>query len=79
LSLRILFACVAGLSGMLIYLFVVLWAGDYVQLWHWALQVPFYVLAGFLWVFPVLRLIYWAARVTPPRRGAKDRAVRTRG
>jgi len=59
---RVLIACLAGFVGLLLYLAVVLWAGDHVQQWHWALQLPFYVLAGVAWVFPVRGLMYWAAR-----------------
>jgi hypothetical protein len=69
--LRILLACLIGLTGLFLYLLLVLWAGDHVQRWHWAVQVPFYVLAGFVWVFPIRRLIFWAARVSPPPRAPR--------
>ncbi|MFC3126548.1 DUF2842 domain-containing protein [Pseudoroseomonas globiformis] len=60
--MRVLLACLAGMAGLLVYLAMVLWAGDHVQGWHWALQLPFFVLAGFVWVFPIRRLMVWAVR-----------------
>lgn len=59
---RALIACLLGLLGLSLYLALVLRLGDWVQTQHWALQVPFYLLAGFVWVFPIRRLMYWAAR-----------------
>jgi hypothetical protein len=53
-------ALLVGSLGLLLYLGLVLWAGDWVQQQHWALQALFYVLAGFVWVFPVRSLIIWA-------------------
>ncbi|MBO1073605.1 DUF2842 domain-containing protein [Roseomonas marmotae] len=54
-------ALLIGFVGLLLYLFLVLWIGDWVQRLHWLLQIPFYVLAGFIWVFPVRALMFWAA------------------
>ncbi|MFZ6761549.1 DUF2842 domain-containing protein [Roseomonas sp. KE0001] len=59
---RILLATLLGLAGLLLYLGLVLWLGDRVQRLHWTLQLVFYVLAGFVWVFPIRRLMFWAAR-----------------
>jgi len=56
-------ALLIAFVGLSVYLGVVLWVGDWVQTLHWALQVPFYVIAGFAWVFPIKALIFWAARV----------------
>lgn len=55
-------ALLAGSIGLLLYLILVLWIGDWVQGLHWAVQLPYYVLAGFVWVFPIRALIYWALR-----------------
>lgn len=52
----------AALIGLTLYLWVVLWLGDHVQTWHWALQIPFFVAAGIGWAFPIKRLMFWAAR-----------------
>jgi len=30
--------------------------------WHWLLQIPYFVLAGTLWVLPARWLMFWAAR-----------------
>jgi hypothetical protein len=56
-------AVLVGSVGLLLYLLLVLWIGDWVQGLHWTLQVPYYVVAGFVWVFPIRSLIYWAAGV----------------
>lgn len=56
-------ALLIGFFGLLLYLAVVLWIGDWVQTLHWAIQVPYYVLAGFAWVFPIKALMFWAAGV----------------
>ncbi len=53
-------ALIIGFFGLIAYLVLVLWVGDWVQTLHWAIQVPFYVLAGFVWVFPVKALMLWA-------------------
>ena len=58
---RTLPAVLIGLLFLLLYLGLVLWAGDWVQTLHWALQVPFYVVAGFAWALPIRALMFWAA------------------
>jgi hypothetical protein len=58
-------ALVIGLLGFLLYIGLVLWIGDWVQGLHWAVQFLFYLLAGFVWVFPALWLIRWAIRPRP--------------
>ncbi|MBO1078666.1 DUF2842 domain-containing protein [Roseomonas haemaphysalidis] len=60
---RTLPAVLIGLLFLLLYLVLVLWLGDWVQTLHWALQVPFYVVAGFVWVLPIRALMFWAAGV----------------
>lgn len=59
---RILLACLAGFCFLALYLVVVLHLADWVLGLHWALQVPFFVLAGLAWVFPIRALMFWAAR-----------------
>ncbi|WP_160000672.1 DUF2842 domain-containing protein [Roseomonas sp. 18066] len=54
-------AILAALVGLTLYLWAVLWLGDRVQTLHWALQVPFFVVAGIAWAFPIRRLMFWAA------------------
>lgn len=66
---RTLLAWILGLLGLSAYLALVLWLADWVLTWHWALQIPYFVLAGTLWAWPVRSLMYWAAgRAPPPRR-----------
>lgn len=35
---------------------------------HWAVQLVYYFAAGIIWVFPVLRILVWAARDPEPNR-----------
>ncbi len=60
---RTLPAVLIGLLFLLFYLALVLWLGDRVQTLHWAVQVPFYVVAGIAWVVPIRALMFWAAGV----------------
>jgi len=59
---RALFAALVGLVGFVAYVGLVLRAGDWVNNWHWLVQFVFYALAGLVWVWPVRRLMVWAAR-----------------
>jgi len=58
---RILIASVAGLLGFFAYIVLVLRLADHVLGWHWAVQVPFFVLAGILWAWPAKWLMFWGA------------------
>jgi hypothetical protein len=64
---RTLPALLIGFVGLLLYLGIVLWLGDWVQQLHWALQVPFYLVAGMGWVVPTRALILWSAGVSRRR------------
>ena len=55
-------AAIAGLTGFLAYVVVVLLAADWVRHAHWAIELLFFALAGVLWVWPAKRLIAWAVR-----------------
>lgn len=50
-----------GLLGFFAYLVAVLALADAVLAWHWALQVPFFLLAGVAWAWPAYRLVLWSA------------------
>ncbi len=50
-----------GLLGFLAYIVAVMNLADLVVSRHWALQVPFFLVAGTLWAWPAHRLILWAA------------------
>lgn len=51
-----------GLLGFLAYLLAVLALADRVLAWHWALQVPFFLVAGTAWAWPAHKLVLWAGR-----------------
>lgn len=59
---RIAFAAAAGIIGFLLYIGLVVALADHVLGWHWLLQIPYFVLAGTLWVLPAKWLMFWAAR-----------------
>lgn len=56
-------ALLAGVVGFIAYIAVVVAVGDFFVNRHWAIQIIYYTATGFVWVFPVIRLIKWAARV----------------
>lgn len=55
-------ATVVGLVGFLVYVAVVVALADAVIPTHWALVAAYFLVAGFAWTWPALRLIKWAAR-----------------
>ncbi|MDQ1080047.1 DUF2842 domain-containing protein [Pseudoroseomonas cervicalis] len=65
---RPLIAWIIGILGLVAYLALVLRVGDWVLAQHWAVQIPYFVLAGTLWAWPVRALMYWGAGRTPPPR-----------
>ncbi len=53
-------------AGMLIILAIIaIWCVAVVSLsgvvgqWHWALQLPFYVVTGIVWIAPLKPLLRW--------------------
>ena len=42
-----------------LYIFVAAVLGDAVVLKHWAIQTVFFLIAGLLWIFPVMMIIRW--------------------
>ena len=59
-----------GTLGFLLYIGAAVALADHVVGRHWVLQTAYYVLAGVAWAWPAQRLIYWAARRSPPKRRA---------
>lgn len=55
-------ALLVGIIGFIIYIAVVVALGDFFVSRHWTIQVVYYTITGFFWVFPAIRLIKWAAR-----------------
>lgn len=60
-AMRAAMATMIGLVGFLLYVGGVLALADHVLGWHWALQAPFFVLAGIAWVWPARWLMIWGA------------------
>ncbi|WP_149540772.1 DUF2842 domain-containing protein [Siccirubricoccus phaeus] len=58
---RILLASLAGLLGFFLYVVLVLQAADWVLSLHWALQIPFFLIAGTAWAWPARWLMFWGA------------------
>jgi thiol:disulfide interchange protein len=58
---RIAIAVPVGLIAFLAYVGLVLMVADHVLGWHWALQAPFFLVAGIAWAFPAKWLMFWAA------------------
>lgn len=50
-----------GLLGFCLYIGMVVALADHVLGLHWALQVPYFLVAGVAWALPAHRLILWAA------------------
>ncbi|MFH5946453.1 DUF2842 domain-containing protein [Roseomonas sp. SXEYE002] len=59
---RVPLAVIAGILGFLLYIGVAVALADFVLPQHWLLQVLYFTLAGVAWVWPVGRLMRWAAR-----------------
>ena len=58
---RIAIAVPVGLFGFAAYVALVVTVADLVVTQHWALQVPFFLVAGIVWAFPAKWLMFWAA------------------
>ena len=55
-------ATVVGLVGFLAYVAVVVALADAVIPTHWSVVAIYFLVAGFAWTWPALRLIKWAVR-----------------
>jgi hypothetical protein len=58
---RTAIAVPVGIIGFLLYIGLVVALADHVLVLHWGLQVPYFMVAGIVWVFPIQWLMYWAA------------------
>ena len=58
---RIAIAVPLGLLSFVAYIAIVVALADHVIVLHWALQVPYFLVAGIAWAFPAKWLIFWAA------------------
>jgi Protein of unknown function (DUF2842) len=59
---RIAIAVPLGLLGFLLYIGAVVALADHVLALHWALQLPYFLVAGVAWALPAHWLMLWAAR-----------------
>jgi hypothetical protein len=59
---RPLIAALAGVSGFLLYVGVVVAVADLVLQQHWLLQFVYFAVAGIAWVWPARALMFWGAR-----------------
>ncbi|HEY8613442.1 MAG TPA: DUF2842 domain-containing protein [Roseomonas sp.] len=59
---RIPVAVIAGILGLLLYIGAVVALADFVLPRHWTLHVLYFTVVGIAWVWPISRLMYWAAR-----------------
>lgn len=55
-------ALLIGVIGFIAYIGIVVAIGDFFVRQHWAIQALYYIVTGFVWVFPAIRLIKWGAR-----------------
>ncbi|HWK47519.1 MAG TPA: DUF2842 domain-containing protein [Stellaceae bacterium] len=69
MRLRMLYGTVILLVGLLIYALVVMVLAATILPAHWAVQVPFYTVAGIAWIFPAARVTRWMQDI-PPWRGS---------
>jgi len=58
---RTAIAVPVGIIGFLLYIGLVVALADHVLALHWLVQVPYFLVAGIVWVFPAQWLMYWAA------------------
>jgi hypothetical protein len=47
---------------LVVYTFAAATIGGNIAHWHWALQIPFYVVAGTVWAFPLKPLLLWMGK-----------------
>jgi hypothetical protein len=59
---RVPIAVIAGVGGLILYVMAVVALADHVIGLNWAIEGVYYVVAGVAWVFPMQKLMYWAAR-----------------
>ena len=60
---RIPIATVAVLLVVIAWIAAATLLADYVRPLHYAIQIVYYAIAGFAWVFPVRWLMLWGARM----------------
>ena len=59
---RVLIATLAGLTGFIAYVVVVVTLADSLAGLHWLVQALYFLAAGVLWTVPARWLMHWAGR-----------------
>jgi Protein of unknown function (DUF2842) len=65
MRLRILFGTLGLIFGLGLYTLLVMRLAIAVLPDHWAAQLPFYLIAGTLWLFPAARITRWMQDLPP--------------
>ncbi|PZW44840.1 uncharacterized protein DUF2842 [Humitalea rosea] len=55
-------AIAVGLVAFTAYAAVVVAIGDRLRGAHWLVELAYFAVVGFVWTYPALRLITWAAK-----------------
>ena len=58
---RVPLAAVAGIVFFIGWVVAVVTLADHLGAIHWALRALYFVVVGFVWVFPIRWLMLWAA------------------
>lgn len=61
-SHRKLIAGIGIIAGLFFYVVVCLWLAVDVLPQHWLMELIFYPIAGFAWIWPAAWVIRWSAR-----------------
>jgi hypothetical protein len=69
MRLRILFGTIILVVGVGLYALLVMVFAVNLLPSHWAAQIPFYAVAGTVWIFPAARITRWMQDI-PPWRGS---------
>lgn len=54
-------AAVIIILGLVVYALAIAWLGTQLPQ-HWAIDLIFYPVAGFLWILPAAKVVVWAQR-----------------
>lgn len=58
-SNRSLIGMTAMIIGLTLYAFLAAGVGNLMDDWHLALQMPYYLIAGLIWIYPAKKLLEW--------------------
>jgi len=69
MRLRMLYGTIILLVGLLVYALVVMVLAATILPAYLVIQVPFYLVAGIVWIFPAAKVTRWMQDI-PPWRGS---------